>query len=100
MTMGSSQGHPLYVTRGSIWLLHHLFLSVINSQLSFFAESWNEYKIQIHNGPNHSSADMFGFNIFVHGVCGNQLPVEEDLNDDELEVHDVDWEGLVDEWLL
>ena len=82
-----------------IWLLHHLFLHRINQQLAFFAESWNQHRIQIQDGPNHSPADMFGFNMLVHSICGNQLP-EEYLTEEELEVYGVDWEGLHDEQLL
>jgi hypothetical protein len=82
-----------------IWLLHHLFLPVINERLAFFAESWNQHRIQIQNGPNRSPADMFGFDMLVCGVRGNQLPVEE-LNEEELEIYGVDWEGLHDERLL
>jgi len=82
-----------------IWLLHRLFLNTINQQLSFFAESWNQHRLQIRNGPNRSPADLFGFDMFVHGVRGDQLP-DEQLNDEELEVYGVDWEGLHDETLL
>lgn len=42
---------------------------------------------------------MFGFDMLVHGVRGDQLP-EEDLTEEELEVYGVDWEGLEDEKLL
>ena len=35
----------------------------------------------------------FGFDMFVHGVCGDQFP-DEQLNDEELEVYGVDWEGF------
>jgi hypothetical protein len=82
-----------------IWLLHHLFLPVINKELAFFAESWNHHRIQIRNGPNRSPADMFGFDMLVCGVRGDQLP-EEELNEEELEVYGVDWEGLHDDQLL
>ena len=82
-----------------IWLLHHLFLPRINQQLAFLAESWNQHRIQIRDGPNRSPADMFGFDMLVHGVRGDQLP-EEELSEEELEVYGVDWEGLLDEWLL
>src|SRR6202050_19966 len=82
-----------------IWLLHHLFLHLINQQLAFFAESWNHHRIQIRDGPNRSPADMFGFDMLVHGVRGDQLP-DKDLSEEELEVYGVDWEGLHDEWLL
>jgi hypothetical protein len=76
-----------------------LFLPVINEQLAFFAESWNHHQIQIQNGPNRSPANMFGFDMLVYGVRGNQLP-EEELNKEELEVYGVDWEGLHDDQLL
>jgi len=82
-----------------IWLLQHLFLHQINHQLAFFAESWNQHRIQIRDGLNRSPADMFGFDMLVHGVRGDQLP-EEDLAEEELEVYGVDWEGLRDEQLL
>jgi hypothetical protein len=82
-----------------IWLLRHLFPPRINQQLAFFAELWNQHHIQIRNGPNHSPADMFGFDMLVHGICGDQLP-ENCLTEDELEVYSVDWEGLHDEQLL
>lgn len=82
-----------------IWLLHHLFLSIINEQLAFFADSWNQHRIQIRDGPNRSPADLFGFDMMVHGIRGHQLPPD-DLSEEELEVDGVDWEGLYDERLL
>jgi hypothetical protein len=77
-----------------IWLLHHLFLPTINSLLFFFAQSWNEYKIEIRDGPNRSPTDMFGFDMLVHGVRGD------DMSQEELEVFGVDWEALRDENIL
>lgn len=78
--------------------------------------------MQIRDGPNRSPADMFGFDMLVHGIRGYRLPQQGDLpaefphhqlpnlpngsglasaNDDELphdelEVFGVDWEGLDD----
>ncbi|KAJ7238332.1 hypothetical protein B0H12DRAFT_1025815 [Mycena haematopus] len=85
--------------RNHIWLLHFLFLSTINSQLAFFAQSWNQHRIQIRRGPNRSPADMFVFDMLVNGVRGNQLP-DDQLSDEELEVYGIDWEGLRDDTLL
>ena len=42
---------------------------------------------------------MFGFDMIVHGVWGDQLP-EDELSEEELEVNGVDWEGLQDDQLL
>lgn len=82
-----------------IWLLHALFLPTINAELSFFADSWNQHQIQIRNGPNRSPADMFGFDMYVHGVRGTQLP-DDNLTEEELEVFGVDWESLRDDDVL
>ena len=87
--------------RAHIWLLHFLFLGAINDQLAFFAESWNQHRIQIRNGPNRSPTDMFVFDMFVNGVRGDQLPPEEEgLSMEELEVYGIDWQGLRDEAVL
>ncbi|THV08523.1 hypothetical protein K435DRAFT_641680 [Dendrothele bispora CBS 962.96] len=78
------------------WLLQYLFLPLINEQLSFWADSWNNHKIQIRDGPNRSPIDMFGFDMFVHGFRGSDL----NLTQAELEVYGVDWEALRSEGIL
>jgi len=85
-----------------IWLLHYLFLQSLNQQLTFFVESWNQHQMQIHRGPNRSPADMFGFDMLVHGLRGDQLPasVEEHITSEELEVYGVDWEALQNKRVL
>ena len=83
-----------------IWLLHFLFLPTINQQLSFFAESWNQHRIQIRNGPNRSPADMFGFDMFVHGIRGAQLPSVDNMSVEELEVFGIDWPAFREDRLL
>ena len=81
-------------------LLQYLFLRIINAQLSFWVDSWNQHKLQIWGGPNRSPMDLFVFDMLVHGVWGDQLPDEEELSTEELEVYGVDWEGLRDDKLL
>jgi hypothetical protein len=83
-----------------IWLLHFLFLPTINQQLSFFAESWNQHHIQIRDGPNRSPADMFGFDMFVHGIRGAQVPPTDDMTAEELEVFGIDWPAFREDRLL
>ncbi|KAJ6505876.1 hypothetical protein C8R47DRAFT_1192483 [Mycena vitilis] len=70
------------------------------TQLAFFAQSWNQHRIQIRDGPNRSPADMFVFDMLANGVRGNQLPAEEVLSEEELEVYGIDWAGLRDDDLL
>src|SRR5882762_3683013 len=81
-----------------VWLLHHIFLSRLNQELAFFADSWNHHRIQIRDGPNRSPADMFGFDMLVRGVWGEQ--VADEVTGEELEVYGVDWEALVDDRFL
>jgi hypothetical protein len=76
-------------SQNHIWLLQHLFLPLINQQLSFFAEGWNNHTLQIRNGPNRSPIDFFIFDMLVYGMRGRQL----ELNA-ELEVYGIDWDGL------
>ena len=54
-----------------IWLLHCLYLSDLNTELASFAEGWNQHQMQLCNGPNCSPANMFGFDMLVHGVRGD-----------------------------
>ncbi|KAJ7593181.1 hypothetical protein C8J56DRAFT_780223, partial [Mycena floridula] len=78
-----------------IWLLHHLFLPSINQHLQIFAEAWNNHRIQTRRGrgPNRTPIDMFGFDMLVYGVQGQQLS----LDPEELELYGVDWDGLADD---
>ncbi|RXW17274.1 hypothetical protein EST38_g8582 [Candolleomyces aberdarensis] len=87
-----------------LWLLQTLFLPVVNEQLSFFSEGWNQHRIQIRDGPNRSPADMFAFDMLTNGVRRSQLPFPEiseaEMTDEELEEYGVDWEGLDEDRLL
>ncbi|EIN03454.1 hypothetical protein PUNSTDRAFT_78170 [Punctularia strigosozonata HHB-11173 SS5] len=91
--------HGLDVNNSNhLWLLHYLFLPRINQELTFFAQSWSQHQIRIRGGPNRSPADMFFFDMYVHGVRGDQLlSVDEAMPEDELEVFGVDWEALRDD---
>ena len=82
-----------------LWLLHQVFLPRINHDLDFFVRSWNHHTIQMRNGPNHSPIDMFGFDMLVHGIRGDQLltggaEADEDMTEDELSLYGVDWEVI------
>jgi hypothetical protein len=57
------------------------------------------HRLQICNGPSRSPADLFVFDMLVHGLRGAQLPGDE-MSLEELEVYGVDWEGLHEERLL
>lgn len=71
-----------------LWLLHYLYLPESNAELDFFVETWNHHRIQIRGQPNRSPIDLFGFDMLVHGIRGDELLEE------ELELYGVDWEAL------
>ncbi|KAJ3755178.1 hypothetical protein EV360DRAFT_50223, partial [Lentinula raphanica] len=94
--------HQLDVNnRNHIWLLHHLFIDVINASLEFWLAGWNCHRISQRrgDGPARSPEDMWGFDMLVHGLRGDDLD-QYAMSDAELEVFGVDWEGLQDEELL
>ena len=44
---------------------------------------------------------MFVFDMYVNGVCGDQLPAaEENFDEEELEIYGIDWQGLRDDGVL
>lgn len=71
-----------------LWLVHYLYLPEINAELHFFVETWNHHRIQIRGQPNRSPIDLFGFDMLVHGIRGDEL------SEEELELYGVDWEAL------
>ncbi|KAJ4465847.1 hypothetical protein C8R41DRAFT_781229 [Lentinula lateritia] len=92
--------HGLQVSNlNHIWLLQHIFLPMINDQLSFWAESWNSHRVSQRHGPARSPEDMFVFDSLVNGIRGDNLE-QFTMTDEELEVFGVDWDGLQDETLL
>lgn len=49
--------------------------------------------MSIRNGSNRSPIDMFGFDMLVYGLRGQNV----ELSNEELELFGVDWEGLRDD---
>jgi hypothetical protein len=81
-----------------IWLLHILFLPILNSQLGLFTQGWNCHRIQIRGGPNRSPEDMFGFDMITNGIRGDFI--NDSLSDEELEIYGIDWAAYRDEQVL
>jgi hypothetical protein len=64
-----------------LWLLHHLFLPMLNRDLSCWAEHWNAHVIQLKNERNKSPQEMFFFGMLERRVPG----VLEVIQDEERE---------------
>lgn len=65
-----------------LWLLHHLFLPMLNRDLSRWVEHWNAHVIQLKNERNKSPQEIFFF-----GMLENQVPGILDV------IHDGEREG-------
>ncbi|THU76681.1 hypothetical protein K435DRAFT_620888, partial [Dendrothele bispora CBS 962.96] len=79
-----------------IWLLQHVFLPFINRDLEMFAAGWNHHPMQIRGQPNRSPRQMFFFDMFVHGVRGEDVS----LSEAEAEFYGLDWDALYDNAVL
>ncbi|KAK7439172.1 hypothetical protein VKT23_017662 [Stygiomarasmius scandens] len=79
-----------------IWLLQHIFLPLINDNLRFFAESWNEHRIRIRGQASRSPSDMFFFDMIALGMRGQEISLPEE----ELEVFGIDWDSYADDDIL
>ena len=86
-----------------LWLLHHLFLGAVNTQLIAFRDAWNSHEMRLTSQPSRSPNDLFFFGMISEGERGDPLFEELDTNgpqflpeDDDVdpETYGVDWEAL------
>lgn len=87
-----------------IWLLHLLFLSMINNEINFFIENWNHHRLQIQGETSCSPIDLFKLDMLVCGVQGTPMKpaqtheqvatLDADEGEVDLETYGVDSEAL------
>jgi hypothetical protein len=80
-----------------IWLLHHLFLSAINTDALEWAEAWNSHSMAIRGERQRSPRDMFLFGMIQNGSRGLDIlneSIDEDVED--IESYGIDWEAFDD----
>jgi len=83
-----------------IWLLHTLFLGMINAELEFFLHTWNNHQIGIKGGASRKPCQMYFIDNIIQGVRGDAFVGAEALNMDDLETYGVDWGALHDPALI
>lgn len=84
-----------------IWLLHYLFLDVINEDAMEWAESWNNHVIALHDARNASPWDLFFFGMLekgIQGFDGDLEPQDEELEDPTS--YGIDWDAIDDPCVL
>ncbi|KAG1852846.1 hypothetical protein DFJ58DRAFT_660990 [Suillus subalutaceus] len=88
-----------------IWLLHHLFLNIINTEGLQWANSWNAHTMTLPGQRNDSPHALRFFSIISGGgrgidAHGNVLPhfqpIVDDLTPEEIDEYGIDWEAYDD----
>lgn len=59
-----------------LWLLHHLFLSLINADIEIWAGGWNSHKMRVPLQSRQSPEEMYGFGMLTQGLRGEQLQLD------------------------
>ena len=93
----SLEEHGLRVdSAGHIWLLHHLFLDILNDDILEWSEQWNSHVMRLQDSVNASPREMFLFGLTRHPIG---LMIQEDDAGD-VQQFGIDWEDLEDEELI
>lgn len=81
-----------------VWLLHHLFLEELNSELQEWAKGWNHHKMQLKGELNKSPMEMFLIGMVERDTPGVREWIEQQEEDvGDLPNYGVAWEELADE---
>ena len=76
-----------------IWLLHYVFLDLINCEIRAWVETWNAHKLGLRGERDKSPKEMFYLGMMNQDVCG-VFPapnVEEEIA--EIAEYGIDWEA-------
>lgn len=85
---------------GHLWLLHHLFLSTINTDLLEWAEAWNSHVMTVPNQHQRSPKDMFFFGMLENGFQGFESAEDNEDTVEDPATYGVDWEVIDDPRIL
>ncbi|KAI0640815.1 hypothetical protein C8Q79DRAFT_920882 [Trametes meyenii] len=93
--------HGLQVDNDAhIWLLHHLFLDIINADAAQWAATWNQHVVSRRSERHLTPAQMYIRGIAQHGQRGIQPPEDpggqesEITNDEDFADYGIDWDEL------
>ena len=80
-----------------MWLLLHLFLGELNSELQEWVQGWNHHKMQLRGEMNQSPFEMFMMGMVEHETLGIHEWIEQQKVVDDLLNYGVAWENLKDQ---
>lgn len=79
-----------------IWLLHVLFLDIINHEADLFVATWNHHQISMRGNVSRSPIAIFAMDSLMNGPCGDQYIEPEELGMEDMGEFGVDWEAYDD----
>ncbi|KIY61866.1 hypothetical protein CYLTODRAFT_362264 [Cylindrobasidium torrendii FP15055 ss-10] len=89
-----------------IWLLHHLFLGMINSDAIVWAESWNRHPLSLRRQASQTPVELFVFGMMENGIRGMDQILQVDDDDRtnltsaaDIDAYGIDWEDIEDSGL-
>lgn len=77
-----------------LWLLHHLFLSLINEDAETWAASWNQHVLSRRGESHQSPHTLFLQGIMEYGQRGILFGNDDNLEGDEIDNYGIDWTDL------
>ncbi|EPS93999.1 hypothetical protein FOMPIDRAFT_1135071 [Fomitopsis schrenkii] len=76
-----------------IWLLHHLFLTILNQEIHMWQGAWNCHRISLPEGRRSSPAKLRDMSMLQHGIRGFQV-VHDQLSPADITEYGVDWDAI------
>ncbi|KAG8724583.1 hypothetical protein FRC09_016912 [Ceratobasidium sp. 395] len=83
-----------------LWLLHHLFLDLINNDAYQWKEAWNSHTLSLRGERNRSPKDLWFFGMVEHGPRGLRELAQAEEQVERWEEFGIDWEAMEDEALM
>jgi hypothetical protein len=79
-----------------LWLLHFLFLPLINDDVGQWVASWNHHVLGRRGEPHQSPHDLFIQGVIEHGHRGVFIESGEDQGVEDIASYGIDWNDLDD----
>lgn len=81
-----------------IWLLHYLFLDMLNAELQEWGQAWNSHKIRLKRERQASPLELFQFGVMTHGLFspGRSIVAGEFQDGETVDGYGVDWDDWED----
>ncbi|KAG8691154.1 hypothetical protein FRC11_006349 [Ceratobasidium sp. 423] len=85
-----------------LWLLHHLFLGMINKDAREWKNAWNSHTLALRGERNRSPEDLWFFGMIQQGPRGldNRGDFGSEETSDTWDEYGIDWEEMEDEHLM